>query len=410
MTTEKIFQAIKYNDIKTFSSLIDQVNINSRNYNGETFLMIAVENKDNIDIVKVLINKGIDLFVKSNDNNDVFNHAIRNHSYNMIRLLLKIGFDKKLKNRTDILSDVMRHVYFDPNIVQLLVNCSDLSFRSYFDETVLFYWNTDILPIDYLLSKPSCNINSLDSRGRTALFKWLIKDQTVAKKLIDLGSDINIKDINGATPLVHLIDKGSITGLKFLLKYKHLDKMKNYSLWRIIFDHIPYVRYKIVKLLAKHQIGNFNDYNSLKQLDINEIRSIFKYVNIDSNIVSRLIFKHTDLNLIKYPHINFNYRDKNGMTLLIKCAADPYKCSLLKEIVDQGSDVNIKDNNGKSFWDYLRNKPIYNTKKMFKSIVARRNKELLLKQCIWYIKNNRDKFDDNRLKKLNKDLRKCFFV
>jgi len=411
-TIEQIWTAINFNDIETFNNLIDSVDINYTCENSETFLFKASK-LNHIDIVKSLLQRKANINIRDEQNISTLKIAVFYHSYDCIKLLIKHGADIELKTDISLPIHVMNLNFYDPLIVKLLVDRTDITLRNFQGRTILFNWNNNLLPIDYILSNPKCDINIKDQSGRTALFNHIGNSKT-AKKLIDRGCDINIQDNNGITLLLYTIRVKSINGLKLLLKYKHLDKMKNSLILRNIHNFwsrkINLSSYKIMKLIAKHGIGNLNDYEQLK--DCLYLKLILKYVDINTNIISRIMVEDNLYHwLFEYPHTNLNFKDQNGKTALIKEIKNPSSINLYS-LIKYGCDVNIKDNNGKSFWDYLdgienRHKYLSN---VLKYKIYQRNKKPLFKQCIWCIKNNRNKFDENRLKRLNKDLRKYFFV
>ena len=69
------------------------VDINAKDENGVTALMQSIGNKENPEVINILIQAGADVNAKACDGNTALMQAARNNNLEFIKILLKAGAD-----------------------------------------------------------------------------------------------------------------------------------------------------------------------------------------------------------------------------------------------------------------------------------------------------------------------------
>ena len=208
-----IFDSAKKGDLNTIISYIkDKGDVNIKNRDGMTILMIAVHNS-HIEIVKRLIKiKKYFVFPQTNINARTKEYRPKSEKY----LDLVYGW-------TSLMIATQNG---DIEIVRLLLNArADVNARSE-EYTNLSYGETALMiaasdgnrDITKLLINFGANVNLKDSAGITALINATVYNHAeIVKLLIDDGADVNAEEINGITALV-FADNSSYTEIVKLLK------------------------------------------------------------------------------------------------------------------------------------------------------------------------------------------------
>lgn len=172
--TENYFALLK-------KMLIFKPKINIPKKNGQT-IMFDLVTEDNLDLLKLIVNSGIDLNIVDNNNNTALSHLI----------------DEGLK-----ISNQREKEHFLERLVFLLkfridVNTIDREGRTIFHKAVL---SDDIEIVEKLLTKKT-NLDIKDRQGRTALHHTQWKgNYKIARLLIAAGANIDEADHAGFTIL-----------------------------------------------------------------------------------------------------------------------------------------------------------------------------------------------------------------
>ncbi|GHI00562.1 hypothetical protein AM1BK_41040 [Neobacillus kokaensis] len=190
---EQFFRAAKKGDIKEIIKLLEQgVDINSKDHQGRTALMIATYEND-INTAKVLVENGADVNIQDNMKNNPYLYAGAEGYLDILKLTIEAGADTKIVNRYGgtALIPASEHGYVD--VVKQLLETTDV------------------------------DVNHINNLGWTALLEAIIlndggkKQQETIKLLIEHGADVNIPDSNGVTPIAHAQEKGFVEIEKILL-------------------------------------------------------------------------------------------------------------------------------------------------------------------------------------------------
>ncbi len=194
---QHLFSAIKNNNYDSVKILISQgVDVNAKNDDGLTPLMLACYTDTKGNIVKLLIDKGADVNTKDNDGETPLLYACANDTTgNIVKLLIDNGADVNAKDN-DGDTPLMFACYKDTkgNIVKLLLDKgADVNVKN----------NDGLTPL-----MVACAYN---------------KNDKIVKSLLDHGADVNTNDNDGWTPLMYAAKYNSNPAIYELLKLKGAD-------------------------------------------------------------------------------------------------------------------------------------------------------------------------------------------
>ena len=214
--------ACKYNNSEIISYLITEKNINMKDINDQTPLMIAIEEK-NYECIKILLSDNyskynVDINIKDNNGNFPLVNTILKFKDSdkideLIDLLVKRGADKDEINHDKLTALHIACKYNDYKLIPKLITKNNINMKDINGKTPLMIKieekNYECIKI--LLSddcdKYNIDVNIKDNNGNSSLVNTLIKFNNSDKinKLIDLliKRGANKDEINSgkATPL-----------------------------------------------------------------------------------------------------------------------------------------------------------------------------------------------------------------
>lgn len=158
------------------------------------------------------------------------------------------------------------------------------------------------------------------------------------KNYIKVGSDLNITNINGFTPLIYASFLGRFDVIKLLLNENvFLDKTNANGMTALSITSEYREHYNIVKLLlefgANPNIKDIHDNTAL-------IHACCGFNNL--NNIKLLLDNNADINL----------QNDKGRTALIESSIR-FSIENIEILLDYGADEYILDNDGESFFDKL---------------------------------------------------------
>ncbi|XP_076300828.1 uncharacterized protein LOC143219007 isoform X2 [Lasioglossum baleicum] len=186
--TERLFDAVKYDDFSKVQGLINQgVSVNVKNSDGQTLLQYAVSNgKPKIE--KYLVEIGATL-----------SHAAARYNMQEIaKCLEEEGADVNVKDSFGVTTNKLKAI-----LKYLLEEGADVNGKDYSGSTLLdmAVW-FNMQEIVKCLVEKGADVNVKSSSGSTPLFSaGLNNNPKLAKYLIEKGADVNVKDNLGSTVL-----------------------------------------------------------------------------------------------------------------------------------------------------------------------------------------------------------------
>lgn len=207
-------------------------NVDERNEDGKTTLMLAIENSFN-DIENLIKALNYDINAKDNAGNTPLMIASYFEKPQIVELLLKNGANANEKNnmgRTALMETFTRN--------------------SFTGERTLFICK---LLLPYIL-----DINVKDAEGKTALM-WATEScvESTAKLLLENGADIHAQDNEGKTAFMKAVYWENIEMLRTLLDFNADKNMQDNNGNTAITLAKKYGRRKVIALLNSYDTGSY---------------------------------------------------------------------------------------------------------------------------------------------------------
>ncbi len=286
--TDALFNAIANGDINTVSNLINQVsNINSiKDEFGNSPLHIAIKHH-HLDIVKILINKGINLNEED--------------KYGRNALHLAIIYSSKEKDEsTDIIWEIIDRISYDDNIIFELTDKGKSPLHLAIEYQL--YYITELLMKLEINRIGSADVDIRDNFGWTPLHYAVVnKNKEIIELMLDYGANPYLTNKNGQTPF-EFTKNDDIKVLLIGKQFSRLTKLEKFIYESITKQDVD----KVIKFLRAGA-------------------SVYKRKKLDTKIYNiRTYYGHTPL----------HYASMSG------------NLSIMRTLITLGSDVNAKDNFG----------------------------------------------------------------
>ena len=221
--TPLIWAVIKGN-LKSAEFLLSEgANVNATTGYGRSALHFAsVEETDDFDLAKLLVENGANLEEKTNDGYTPLICAVEKGNSKVVEFLLSKGANINATTEDGISALHIVSRDDDLDLIKFFITeGAKLESKDIAGNTPLIWavneGNSKI--VEYLLSK-GANVNALTSDGRTALHfasEEVGDDCSLAKLLVANGAKVNKKTNDGYTPLICAVKEGNINIVKFLL-------------------------------------------------------------------------------------------------------------------------------------------------------------------------------------------------
>lgn len=308
---EELFILEKHNLSKSFTKIKELIiekgnfDLNEVNKNDKTILEIEIEHK-HYENVELLINYGADLNrIDSNKESILYKELLKgNSNYRMIDLLVEKGV--KLNERD----------YEEKSVIDNLLEMVGVS-KGFIKDKRMYTLKInkdekyEALLKKFILLKP---IIEKRKNGQDTIFDLLLyNDFESLKWILQTGIDINMKDNNGKTSFIYMIEEG------LLLKDR---KERDLFLERVV----NILKYRV----------NIDDQD-------NEGRTVLHKAVIanDTELVEKLLSKKSDL----------NKKDIHGRTALQHTQwTGNYR--IARWLISAGANINIVDNSGFTLLNY----------------------------------------------------------
>jgi ankyrin repeat protein len=335
-------------------------NLDLADENGETIIYELIRN-NKFESIKILLEFDITIDIENKDGYTPLMEAIINNKKKIIELLINhkqinINYKNRFK-RTAIQEASISGVFWAVRL--LLPKVDDINSRDMYGRTVLFdalsggSYNT----LDILLSDENLDVNVVDYAGKAAIFNAvLLSDMDLVDKLMARGVDLSIVDNSGKNVLFYATTKGiknSIIIDKLMANGLDLNTKDN-SQQTVLFE--------IMKTLMA--LKQSDEIIKQKREDLYKLADILVDKGLDIDVSD----KHGKSALFYAVHnkdidsINFlvkngakiNRTDSKGETALFEAALLGYGYkSIIDTLLDNGADINIRNNNGKTIIEVL---------------------------------------------------------
>lgn len=324
--------AIQINNLKLIKLLIQYgVDLNTKNSKGDTALIFAIQNKKE-KIVKLLLESGADPNIKNNYDTTALIYSVENNCVSIAKLLLQYGIENiDLKDRTGNTALTLAIKNKFVNIVELLSKYGpNFNIK---DDNGYTFLELALLSDDYntikLLFKYGKNNLEIKNRhkGTLVLKASFYGDYEIVKYLLEQGATLDEKSITGATPLMVASLGGFSKIVNLLIEYNaNINDQTETGETALIFaaqeNHLD-----VVKLLLQNKINvNHQANNGVSSLIIAAIKG-------NKNIIKVLLDYDADLNL----------QVETGETALMAAVQKGY-LEIVKLLIKRGALLNIKNN------------------------------------------------------------------
>lgn len=265
-----LMKAIDQNNFDIVFSLVNYVYSNNMNINmnivdieGNTPLTLAYK-KNYIKIFRYLTSY-LDIHQKDSHNNSILYYAIDKEDTETVKDLINIGMDINIKNA------------FDDAAI----------------DRAIFKGNLEIINI--LLDNDNLLLNKRNYLGKTPLISIIKADnysleekERIIDRFIEKGSDVNLEDKDGNSPLVHAIKDNHLSIIKLLIRNGANVNMKNKEGNSPLVYAIQNNNLTVVKLLTENGAD--------VHIKNNEGNSSLEYaVNAENCEIANYLYNYMDM-------------------------------------------------------------------------------------------------------------------
>lgn len=218
----KLYNA-RFNCISILSLLMSNLIYAQHN---EKRLLKAAKNNDTAT-VKMLIQSGVSLEVKDNDNRTALLLATRNNNIEVCKLLIAAGANVNALDNIHDSPFLYAGASGYTDIVALcLNNGADFTIFNRYNGTALIpaCERGHVETVKEIIKRKDFPIDHINRLGWTALMEAIVLSDggkrhiTIVQVLIDAGCDVNIADKDGVSPLAHARKRGYKEIVNLLLK------------------------------------------------------------------------------------------------------------------------------------------------------------------------------------------------
>ncbi|MHB9130476.1 MAG: ankyrin repeat domain-containing protein [Armatimonadota bacterium] len=360
-----LINAASHSQIDTVKLLIARgVDINGKDTEGWTSLHWAAQNGD-IDIVELLVTGGADVNSKANDDSTALNSAAAEGHADIVKLLMENGAD--VSNRNDKGATPLHHAIYEGHTdiaLLLIAGGADITAKNDSGFTPLHQaaFNNRV-EIAKLLVENRANINAKADNGWTPLHVASHKgfSQTV-QELLNGKADINARDNKGNTPLHMAAMNGCVTTVELLISNGADINGKSDDghvalHWAATKGSADTVKVLIESRADVHKKTD-KGVNSLHYTSAGGPIDIIRLlIDAGADVNEKEIEGWTPLHiaaenghadiveLLLDSGADINARKNDGATALIRAAGERHE-NVVYQLIERGADVNITDNTG----------------------------------------------------------------
>jgi ankyrin repeat protein len=240
-----------------------------------------------------------------------------------------------MKTYNQFINEGVRDLMIPKSEEEIQQSLSKLSKEKVFDIFLKFILQSEFDLIHQFI-KYGYDINIRNDNNETLLMElcktYYLKNKLIERFVTEFNADINLKDRNNKTALIHAVDYDRIENLKTLIKLGVNLKKHNQGAIALIRAVANNKNLEIIQSLINAGADvNYIDHNDSTPL-------IYAALQSRVQIVELLLSKGVDVNI----------RNENGMSALMVAAtrdSDSGSNLIIKMLLDAGADINLKNNN-----------------------------------------------------------------
>ena len=343
-----------FNVEKVEERYTQNIDLNKTNDNGETILHKCVQ-KGCLESAKWLILKGSDIEAQNNEMETPLFYAALSNNGAVVRFLITQGANTSHlnKHKRTILQEVL--IAGKNTINTLFEHTQNLNNSDIHGNNLIFdaIANGNIELIEKVIKNKNIDINQVNYEGNTILHKdAVLKNNELAIKLMEAGANPTILDKSGKNFLFYAVSKGIENeivldkaielGCDINSKDSENKTILMHSIEKYLLENEKELKeshFKMIKKLLKEGV-------QVDALDNKKETVLFKVIrSLDERLIA-LFIKHDALKI--------NDKNIDGDTVLVDCALQGMKASkYIKTLLSSGADANITDNNNSTIIEKL---------------------------------------------------------
>ncbi|ORX45985.1 hypothetical protein BCR36DRAFT_585447 [Piromyces finnis] len=340
-------------------SINEGANINI--INERINIMNSIINKNQLDLLKYLVEHGLDINRKDKKENTILIYAIKTMKESIINYLLKCHIDIDSMTNLNLDFDILKKIFMlnNKNLFKLVYNNAfDVNQKDGHGDSLLInaieYGNEEL--IKYLID---CNadVNKEGKKYSTPLVSAIFKGNVnIVKYLIAHGANVNKNVSYGNTPLIYAIENNNVEIVKCLVENGadlniEGDNFDTPLIWAINNGNEELVKYLIENGSDINKKGKYNYSPLLNSIQKNN-NSITKYLidcGVDLTGKNRVALKNAILSnnveIVKYlvkHNIDINKNIICQETPLILAIQNNNE-DIVKFLIESGADINKEE-------------------------------------------------------------------
>lgn len=291
-------------------------------------LQMKLTTVNNLEIFKLFVNRGA-LITLQDVNNNTLLHFCKH--VEIFKLLLEYDFDVNHKNNNGFTSLHIASEKGNLEIINMLIDKGALlNIKTRFGDTPLHYAiQNEHEDASKLLIDKGADVNSVDNKNVYPIHRAInISSLSIIKHLIEHGADIDVKNNNGLNILSVVCCHNDIEIIKYLFKENQVNEQSHQKFTPLYFA-IFKGNLDVVKFLIDHNADvNIKDEEGKTPIYTAVLKG---YIHI----VQYLIDHGADL-----------YFDKSDPNLLLHTACTDGYNDIMDLLINKGMDVNSLDKDG----------------------------------------------------------------
>lgn len=369
---------ISHTPIEIIKLLVENgADINTDTEKNLPVLAFAIQHQTSIEIIKLLIENGADVNVVFNNGMTLLMFAIIfEQREEVVEILVNNGADVNAVFTENSISVLTYAIMLETpeKFVKLLIDSgANVNAVAEGGISILTYAIMFQSPIEIikLLVKNDADVNAVLMENSISVLMFAVMIATteeIVEFLIDSGADVNYDGPNASSLTIAILYQSSQEMIELLEKYDtHIPSEKTHMLEEILFEIFEEdylddmnVKYRdVIKNITTTKNKMKTEFSKIDIIDIKSMYEIFSDFTKNMNLKLRELFDSIQINMptptealqSSLPYgIDIN-RTMDGETLF-SIGVKKQDKELIKLLIDNGVDVNVTLDNGKSALEF----------------------------------------------------------